>query len=136
LLLLASCLSAGCVTINVAPTAAVKEQPAPCQLVVQWHNEVMNAPDPTRGGALTPVLVGRIYLFGQTMATPLEGDGAVSVELFNQSDVVPRGTEGTPDGGPRRLERRNIDPVTLQKLRRTDMVGWGYKLALSGSSYR
>ena len=145
ILLLAGCLSAGCVTIEVKPSApaetkqpacAVKEQPAPCQLVVRWHNEVMRSPDPTHGGTLVPVLVGRIYLFGQTMATPLEGDGAVSVELFNPSEVVPPGTEGTPEGGPRRLERWTIDPMTLQKLRRKDMIGWGYNLALPWGTYR
>jgi len=144
ILLLAGCLSAGCVTTDMAPSAsagkgqpaAVKEQPPPCQLVVRWHNEVVHAPDPTHGGALIPVLVGRIYLFGQAMAAPLEGDGAVSVELFNPADVVAPGTEGTPEGGPRRLDRWNIDAVTLQRLRRKDMIGWGYNLALPWSHYR
>jgi len=145
ILLLAGCLSTGCVTTDVTQsasaekkplTAAVKEQPAPSQLVVRWHNEVMHSPDPVHGGALVPVLVGRIYLFGQTMATPLEGDGAVSVELFNPAEVVPPGTEGTPEGGPRRLERWTFDPVQLQKLRRKDMIGWGYNLPLPWGTYR
>src|SRR5437764_1853 len=96
----------------------------------------MHRPDTIHGGALVPVLVGRIYLFGQTMATPLEGDGAVSVELFNPAEIVPPGTEGTPEGGPRRLERWTFDPVMLQKLRRKDMIGWGYNLALPWGTYR
>src|SRR5262249_21649417 len=125
--------SAGCITIEVKDSTpvekkssafAVKAQPAPCQLVVHWHNEVMQSADPTHGGALVPVLVGRVYLFGQTMATPLEADGAVMVELFNPAEVVPPGTEGTPEGGPRRLERWNIDPVTLQQLKRKNAFGW------------
>jgi hypothetical protein len=145
ILLLAGCLSGGCITIDVKESApaekkpsacAVKQQPAPCRMVVRWHNEVMHAPDPVHGGALAPVLVGRIYLFGQALATPLEGDGAVMVELFNLAEVVPPGTEGTPEGGPRRLERWIIDPVTLQKLRRKDMIGWGYNLALPWGTYR
>jgi len=70
------------------------------------------------------------------MATPLEADGAVSVELFNPADVVPPGTEGTPEGGPRRLDQWNIDPVTLQRLKRKNEFGWGYNLALPWSHYR
>ena len=61
ILLLAGCLSAGCVTLEVKQSAcAVKEQPAPSQLVVRWHNEVMHSPEPVHGGALVPVLVGRV----------------------------------------------------------------------------
>ncbi len=145
-LCLAGCLSAGCITFNdVTPTAPPKEhlaaknsQPAPavCQLVVRWHNEVVQTPNSVKGGALTPVLVGRIYLFGQTLGVPLEGDGAVGVELFDPSQVVPPGTEGTPEGGPRRLERWLIDPVKLQQLKRKDMIGWGYNLILPWGTYR
>jgi len=150
ILVLAGCLSTGCITIEVTKSppaekkeastekkqAAVKEQPAPCQMVIHWHNEVMHTPDGSRDGALMPVLVGRIYLFGQTLAIPLEVDGAVAVELFNLNEVVPAGTEGTPEGGPRRLEKWIIDPVTLQKLKRKDPIGWGYNLALPWTTYK
>src|SRR5262249_45112984 len=145
-LCLAGCLSAGCITFNdVTPTASSKErlaakksQSAPhvCQMVVRWHNEVVQTPNSVKGGELTPVLVGRIYLFGDTLGVPLEGDGAVGVELFDPSQIVPPGTEGTPEGGPRRLERWLIDPVALQQMKGKDMIGWGYNLLLPWGTYR
>ena len=126
-------------TPSICPSVdrdAKKLQPDVCQMVVRWHNEVVQTPNSMKVGALTPTLVGRIYLFGDTLGVPLEGDGAVGVELFDLSKVVPPGTEGTPEGGPRRLERWLIDPVKFQQMKQKDMIGYGYNLMLPWGTYR
>ena len=53
----------------------------------------------------------------------------MTVELYNA------GVQG-PDGGPVLMEKWNIDPVTLKRLKRVDHFGCGYTLALPWGSYR
>jgi len=125
LALLAGCLASGCVTTD--GPLALKKSPAlaPCQMVTRWEKCVATAPDPTKGGRPTPGLVGRVYLFGQDLATPVEGDGAISVELR-----VP-----TPQG-LRHIETWNIDPATVARYQRKDAFGPGYSLFLPWATYR
>jgi hypothetical protein len=96
------------------------------QVVVTWQNDINYSPDPTRGGSLTPVMAGRLYLFGPDIGFPLEGDGKVVVEMYNES----------PGAGLAPLERWQLDQTTLKRLLRKDMIGWGYTLVLPWGSYR
>jgi hypothetical protein len=125
-LVLGGCLSSGCVTTGGALLGDSKPREVPVQLGVMWNHEVAFAPDPVHNGTPTPGLVGRIYIFGQVIGTPLEGDGALHVELW----------EGGGSNRPTALEQWDIDPVTLRKFQRRDAVGPGYSVFLPWSTYR
>jgi hypothetical protein len=95
------------------------------QVVATWHNEVVFAPDPVHGGAQTPGLAGRLYLFGPEIKEPLAGGGSVVVDVFDD-----RGDK------PVMLEEWRLDPDTLRQLQRKDMIGWGYTLFLPWGTYK
>jgi hypothetical protein len=87
---------------------------------------VAYAPDTVHNGTPTPGLVGRIYLFGQEIGTPMEGDGALHVELW----------EGAGSTRPTALEQWDLPPESLRKFLRKDMVGPGYSIFIPWSTYR
>ena len=121
LLLLALLFAPGC-TLDQYWTS--KDGPPkaghPCQIVTTWMNEVQYAPDVVHDGVPTPGLVGRVYLFGPAIDFPQVGDGGLVVDLYND----------TAGPATQPLERWQIDPVTLQKFLKKDIVGWGYTLFL------
>jgi len=83
-------------------------------------------PDVVHNGTLMPAIAGRVYLFGPEISYPLAGNGAMVVELFDDT----RGPAEKP------LEQWQLDPVTLKKLLKKDMIGWGYSLVLPWGSCR
>lgn len=132
------CSLSGCITISInsgpkppakptTPTAttAAPRKNGPARVVVRWLNEVGFAADTTRGGQLSPGMVGRMYLFGQDLSEPLEDDGAVEVELADAS-VTP----------PKPLESWNIDAPTVRLLLKKDGIGKGYSLFLPWGTFR
>jgi hypothetical protein len=128
--LLPAGLTTGCVStdefLNSPPE---KPPPVPCRVVATWNPEVVFTPDPVQGGNPTPGLVGRMYLFGEEISSPLVGDGAVVVDLYDLAQ--------TADGKPGvMLEEWQIDPDTLKRLQRKDPVGWGYNLFLPWGTYK
>jgi hypothetical protein len=123
-------LAAGCVPLDgFVGTGAKPLQEPVCQVAATWYPEVVSTPDPTKRGAPTPGLAGRMYLFGTEVAAPLVGDGSVRVELYDDTHAEP-GKPQIP------LEVWNIDKVTLDRLKRRDPVGWGYTLFLPWGSYK
>ena len=72
------------------------------------------------------MLVGRLYLFGESIDFPLGCDGDVVVELFNE----------TPGAEPLLLERWQIDKATMKRVQHKDIVGWGYNLILPWGTYK
>ena len=121
-------VASGCVTLDpftshLTPTAPV------CEVVTTWHNQVVFVPDPTHGGNPTPGLAGRLYLFGQTIDCPVEGDGGLVVDLYDAA-TASKGKATVP------MEEWRIDKDTLKRLRRRDPIGWGYTLFLPWGTYR
>ncbi len=118
----------GCVETKsfLSPGGDCAPKGAVCQVAASWHNDVEMSPDPTHGGSPVPVLAGRLYLFGPQIGFPLDGDGQVVVEAYQE----------TPGVAPVPLERWQIGPDVLKQLQRKDIVGWGYTLLLPWSSYR
>jgi hypothetical protein len=116
-------LSAGCVTNQ--PWLANKDVAAPavCEAQVLWDARVQITQDVMNGGRPLPGLAGRLYLFGSELGMPVKGDGTVAVDLYDVSKAQP-GIE------PKRLERWQFDPISLNKLLRKDKIGWGYTLFL------
>lgn len=124
LMALVSLCSSGCVTLGEwAEPAKAKE--IPVQIAARWQNEVGFAPDPTNGGRMTPGIVGRVYLFGQEINKPMESDGALHVEV---SEIV--------NGQAKVLEQWTLDPPTLQRHQRKDVIGAGYSIFLPWGTYR
>lgn len=120
----------GCV--GLGPFALPSDPPPTgkvCQIVTTWNREVEFPPDPTHGGAPTPGISGRLYLFGPEINFPLVGDGSITVDLYNDAPK-------TPDGKPVLLEEWRIDKETLRRLLRKDMIGWGYTLFLPWGTYK
>ena len=85
----------------------------PAQVNVAWHNQVIFAPDPVRGGVNSPGLVGRLYLFGPDMGYPFAGDGQVAIDLFDPS-------QPDKDGNPKQLERWVLKQDMLAQCLRRD----------------
>ncbi len=122
LLVLAGCLSGGCVSIGgLVGLNGPKETPV--QIGVFWNHEVTFAPDPAHGGTPSPGLVGRVYIYGHNMGVLLETEGALHVELSDGS-------------GKPALEQWNIDAETMKKFQRKDFLGAGYSVFLPWSTYR
>jgi hypothetical protein len=127
-------LSAGCVEMNAfvspdgppaspAPPATPTGPVTPHQIVALWQDRVMWTPDTVHDGRLTPALAGRLYLFGDNLKSMVAGDGAVEVDLYDDTPVEMNGPSVL-------LERWKIDAPTLQRLWRKDRWGPGYTLLL------
>jgi hypothetical protein len=69
-----------------------------------------------------------VYLFGPEIGFPVVGDGALVVDLYDET--------GTPERPAVLREEWRLDPVTLKRLLRRDTIGWGYTLFLPWGSYR
>jgi hypothetical protein len=123
-------LTTGCVTL---PTIGSLKDRKPhgeiCQAVATWQREVVFSPDPTRGGARTPGVAGRLYLFGQEIKEPLIAEGHVVVDLYDETGLA----QGKPSV---LLEQWRLDNATLKQLERRDAIGWGYNLYLPWGTYR
>lgn len=125
-LALAVCL--GCVTTGpLVPMAGLCDNKV-CEIVATWSHQVMTCPDPTHNGALTPGLVGRLYLFDAKPKTII-GDGSVQVTLYNEAPML-------TGGEPEMLEQWNIDHETLRRLVKKDPIGKGYTLFLPWASFK
>jgi hypothetical protein len=93
--------------------------------VATWQKNMAYAADPTHNGQMNPGLAGRLYLFGQQIDYPMTGNGALMVEMFDETQ-----------GPPVKVEQWSLDPVTLQRLLRRDMIGWGYTLFLPSGTWK
>ena len=123
---LALLLTAGCTALD--PFVANGDVPpggAVYQVIATWKNEVVFAPDPAHAGTPAPGLAGRMYLFGPQVDFPLQGDGNVVVDLYNETGDKPA-----------LLEEWRFDHDTLQRLLRKDVIGWGYTLFLPWGTYK
>jgi hypothetical protein len=114
---LAAAASAGCASTGWALLGDRPE--AVCQVVATWRPNVLFTPDPTKNGKMLPGIAGRLYLFGPEISYPLVGDGSLVVELYD-----------VEKGEPEFLERWEIDPATLARLGKRDMIGFGYTVYL------
>jgi hypothetical protein len=94
----------------------------PCRVEVTWNRGIATAADSMHNGAPLPGVAGRVYLFN-TAGFPVVGDGSLVVGLF---DDTPR--PGAT--GPVEIHEWTIDPATLKRLLRPDVVGWGYTIFL------
>lgn len=129
-LLLGLLSSSGCVELgNFVSSHDGPPTGHPSQVHVTWHNEVLFAPDPTRGGVNSPGLAGRLYLFGPEMGFPMAGDGQVIVDLYDP-------TQKADNGEMKPLERWVLGPEALKPCLRRDTIGWGYTLLLPWGTYK
>jgi hypothetical protein len=129
-LLCGMALSAGCVTLGGWLSTGEEPPRGPvCQVVATWHNEVVMTPDPAHNGNPTPGIAGRIYLFGPTVDFPKAGDGSILVDLFDE-------THATAEQPAKLLEEWRVDRITLQRLLRRDVIGWGYTIFLPWGTCR
>jgi hypothetical protein len=119
-------LLSGCVTLD----AKVKDAPCgtPVQAVATWQTYVLFGADPTREGASTPGLAGRLYLFGPQADFPLAAPGSVEVRLYPEPP--------NPAAPEAPLEVWRLDPETLKGTLQRDAIGWGYSLLLPWGTYR
>lgn len=124
-------LLCGCVTTgSLIPGHTPKPPVGPVyQIVATWNKEVVFAPDPTRGGAPQPGLVGRIFFFGPELSHPHLGDGMLIVDLY---DDAPLGQNKAPV----LIEQWRFDKDSLRLLARKDGIGWGYTIFLPWDTYK
>ena len=88
-------------------------------VLATWDNSVVTAPDPTRGGAKTIGLTGRVYVFDGKNPAPVLADGMLCMSLWDHS---------RPE--PKHVDSWIFDSTTLQKLAKPDTFGDGYTLFL------
>jgi hypothetical protein len=100
----------------------------PTRVIACWNKNVEWGTDPVSQQTIAGI-AGRIYLLDETATYAIPGDGTLSVELYDDSGRA----EGKPS---KKLEVWNIDPETLKKLVKKDMMGAGYTLSLPWSTYR
>jgi hypothetical protein len=126
-LLLALLFAPGCVVTDGFTAKDAPPKPGhPCQLATTWINKVQSAPDTVHNGAPMPGIVGRVYLFGETIDYPQVGDGGMVIDMYDD-------THGPAE---KPLEEWVLDPVALKKFLKKDTVGWGYTLFLPWTTYR
>jgi hypothetical protein len=118
-------LMAGCLTLD----DKLRDVPTgtPVQIGATWQPFVVFGTDPTREGASTPGLAGRLYVCSQT-GLPIGAPGNVEVRLY--PDPPNPGAPDTP------LEIWKIDSATLRSKLQRDMAGWGYSLQLPWGTYK
>jgi hypothetical protein len=131
LVVLAALCGAGCIGADKIknPFKPAADSIQPAQAVAAWNNKVVYAPDPLRGGAAVPYLMGRLYLFGPEVGAPLVGDGSLVVDLY---DLTPRG----PGSEPVMLQEQRYDPETLKRFVKEDLFGMGYTVYIPWTTYR
>jgi hypothetical protein len=115
------------------PSAAtpIPEQPkptdnkvtAPKEIAPIWHPSIIEAADPTRGGAKNPGLAGRIFLLGAD-DMPAYYDGELTITVHDAS----AGVSEKPSAEPVFLYQWTWPSEVLRKLTREDAVGKGYTL--------
>src|SRR5437868_5837182 len=120
----AGLLSAGCLGLETRSwpslTAAT---PQVAVMDMFWYRDVKRLPDPTRNGAPSLAIGGRMYLFSSDKhGKPILGDGGVVVELFDDAPA-----EGA---GPKLLETTNFPPEVLATMASPDSIGNGYSLVV------
>lgn len=129
---LAALLPAGCMDSAFLAKHGVGPPPTACQVATTWYPEVVTTPDPAHGGTPVRGIAGRVYLFGREVRAPLTADGAMVVDLYDESAGATR-----PKEGPRLpLEEWRFDRDTLKRLLKQDAVGWGYTVFLPWSTYK
>jgi hypothetical protein len=121
-------LAAGCVALD----GQVRDVPTgmPVQAAATWQTYVLFASDPTREGARTPGLAGRLYLFGPQADLPIAAPGRVEVRLYLDTSPDSKASPEAP------LEVWRFDPDTLKAKLQHDAIGWGYSLLLPWSTYK
>lgn len=125
---LAPFIMTGCVHVGQFFSLGDNFPKAPvCQVVTTWTNQVMFTPDPVHGGASTPGMTGRLYLFDER-GLPTVGDGGVTIELYDDSAK-------SKGGEPKLMEVWKFDKDTLRRLLSSDTIGWGYTLFLPWGTY-
>ena len=119
----------GCVHLPKTGSDDPTPHGAVCQIAATWNHQVVFAPDPTHNGAPTPGLAGRLYLFGKEISYPLVEEGSLIVDLYDE-------TKPAAEGQPLPLEEWRLDPATLKRLAKKDMIGYGYTLFLPWGTYK
>lgn len=115
----------GCVTTEngLWPSTGVPEKPS--QVVCIWENNVMTVADSANGGVPVQGFAGRVYLFDTKQKFTMLAEGMLTVDLIDESCDPAKW-----------VERWNIDTETLQRLKKEDMMGWGYTVFLPSKEYR
>jgi hypothetical protein len=121
--------NSGCVFLPKTSSDDAMPHGPVSQIVATWNHQVVFVPDPVHGGNEEPGLAGRLYLFGPEISYPLIDEGSVVVDLFD--DTKPAG-----EGQPVPLEEWRLNPDTLKRLAKRDMIGWGYTLFLPWGTYK
>lgn len=127
-LALAALAPLGCLGRGFLRKDAAAPPPPKGRVVSTWDPKVAYAPDASRGGAVMPGLVGRVFLFGPDMAVPYLGDGRMVIDLF---DATPRGSGVEP----KVTDHFEIDPNALRQLANTDVFGEGYSIFFPWFNY-
>jgi len=125
----------GCVHLPKTGSEDPMPHGAVCQIATSWNHQVVFAPDPTHNGTPTPGLAGRLYLFGPEVSFPLVEEGSLVVDLFD--DTKPAGdAQAAGDAQQLPLEEWRLDPATLKRLVKKDMIGYGYTVFLPWGTYK
>lgn len=98
------------------------------RLTAAFSNKVIYAPDPTRGGDPVPGLLGRLYIFSTDEAVPIEAEGDLVVDVWDNSPKI-------NGGKPKLMEVWHLDPTAFAKFRKRDIIGEGYSIFLPWSTY-
>jgi hypothetical protein len=110
------------------PNSQVALSTVPCQIHTRWDHQVHFTANTEDKGKEIPQIVGRVYLFGSDLKTPIPARGTMQVYLYNDMPDAP--DKETP------LEKWVIATNIVKVLERRDAAGWGYTMLLPWTTYR
>ncbi len=121
---------AGCVPefFTTDPNGSEVESKTPCQILTRWEHQVHFTADTANKGKMTPLIVGRIYLFASDLTTAVAAQGTMFVYLYN--DMPDAMDKQTP------LEVWGFNVKDVKRLERRDAAGVSYTLLLPWGTYR
>src|SRR5262245_35182450 len=117
--------TAGCTALPTSISAPLGiGTSAPQQIAVAWSKEVGYIPDPTKNGAPSAAILGRLYIFsGDKSGKPITSEGNLVVELFD--DSVPMGAQGS-----KLLEQTVFPADVFATLVSKDQIGIAYTIGV------
>ncbi len=130
LLIMLSCAPLGCLATSLGKkgdSQVASQTVLAGRLATTWDHKVKFVPDVSRGGSVFPGLLARVYLMDEKFRL-YNGDGSLEIQLYDST---------VRDGKvePKLTDVMKIDPVTLKKFIKKDIIGNGYTILFPWYNY-
>lgn len=128
----------GCVLLDRWDRKDKPPQGTPCQIATTWQPELVHGVDFANHGTKRLAIMGRLYLFGKEVGTPMACEGTLTVQMFDLSRCEEPFARAVPNAGvspPPLVKVWQYDPKTLEQMMQRDAIGWMYPIPLVWEDY-